>query len=250
MQAVDWLWILHPALAVVVVFPLIGMVLRLGWLTRRRRLQAARQPPTVGREHADLGQWLAAAVVLLVLLALTVVIATKAPPAGFAGGAPRALQLLFVLLGTLLSLLALWRVRGKAYRLCFALLTWIGVLGLGGQPEVWRVSDDPLSAGFWSSHYWAGASVVGLMLFALGARPEIGREPRWRRLHLGASVLAGVLFVVLGITGTRDLLEIPPRWQQPALAGCDFSRLLCPAPPPPLPPAAAPIEVAPPPPLP
>ena len=35
MQTVDWLWLIHPALAVVVVYPLLGMVLRL-----------ARQRPT------------------------------------------------------------------------------------------------------------------------------------------------------------------------------------------------------------
>ncbi|HYP03185.1 MAG TPA: DUF4079 domain-containing protein, partial [Cyanobium sp.] len=203
MQTVDWFWILHPALAVVLIYPLIGMVLRLGVQTRQRRVEAAKLPPTTGRDHADLGQWLAAGVVCLVLVALTVVITTKMPPADFEGGSPRALQLLLVLLGTVVSLLALWQARLKAYRLAFALLTWIGVLGLGSQPEVFRLSDDPLSASFWQSHYWAGVSVVGLMLFSLGSRPEILRELRWRRLHLSANILAAVLFVVLGITGTR-----------------------------------------------
>ncbi len=245
MQPVDWLWILHPALAVVVVFPLIGMVLRLGWLTRRRRLEAARQPPTVGRQHADLGRWLALAVVLIVLVALTVVIATKAPVAEFAGGGRRALLLLLVLAGTLASLAALMTVHRKIYRLVFSLLTWVGVLGLGSQPEVWRLSDDPFSAGFWQSHYWAGVSVVGLLLFSLGSRPEITRELRWRRLHLSANVLAAVLFVVLGITGTRDLLEIPLSWQKPALLACDFGRRVCEPPPPPPPAGTAPLPVAP-----
>ena len=54
----------------------------------------------VGRDHSDLGRWLAAGVVLLVLIALTVVIATKSPPTDFSGGAGRAIQLLIVLLGT------------------------------------------------------------------------------------------------------------------------------------------------------
>ena len=36
MQTVDWLWLIHPALAVVVVYPLLGMVLRLA-----RRLSLA-----------------------------------------------------------------------------------------------------------------------------------------------------------------------------------------------------------------
>ena len=31
MTAIDWLWLLHPALAVVIVYPLLGMVMRLAW---------------------------------------------------------------------------------------------------------------------------------------------------------------------------------------------------------------------------
>ena len=111
MQTIDWLWILHPALAVVLIYPLIGMVARLGVQARSRRVEMAKLPPTTGRDHADLGQWLAAGVVLLVLVALTVVIATKQPPGSFEGGGGRALQLLLVLIGTVVSLLTLWRVK-------------------------------------------------------------------------------------------------------------------------------------------
>jgi hypothetical protein len=228
METIDWLWILHPALAVVLIYPLIGMVVRLGVQARWRRVENAKLPPTTGRDHADLGQWLAAGVVLLVLVALTVVIATNKPPAEFQGGGVRALQLLLVLIGTVVSLLTLWRVTAKGYRLVFALLTWAGVLGLGAQPEVWRLSDDPFSAEFWKSHYWAGVAVVGLMLFSLAARPEILRDLRWRRLHLGASVLAAVLFVMQGITGSRDLLEIPLNWQKPTIYACDPVQRVCP----------------------
>ena len=90
MTITDWLWILHPALAVVLIYPLIGMVVRLAWQTRQRRVAQVKHPPMVGRDHSDLGRWLAAGVVLLVLIALTVAIATKAPPADFSGGAGRA----------------------------------------------------------------------------------------------------------------------------------------------------------------
>ena len=79
MKSVDWLWLLHPALAVVLVYPLLGMVLRLAQQTRDRRLTQAKHPPTVGRDHADLGKWLAGSVVAIVLVALAVVIATKHP---------------------------------------------------------------------------------------------------------------------------------------------------------------------------
>ena len=242
----DWLWILHPALAVVVIYPLIGIVARLGLQTRQRRRGGAKLPPTTGGEHSALGRWLSLAVVASVLVALTVVIATAAPLAEFRGGAGRGGQLLLVLAGTIAALAALWRSSGKGLRLAFTWITWLGVLTLGAQPEVFRRSDNPLQGDFWSSHYWSGVAVVGLMLFSLGARPEILREPRWRRVHVGASVLAGVLFVGQAISGSRDLLEIPLHWQKPALAACDWKAMVCPAPtsrqpvaPPPAPPAPA-----------
>ena len=49
------------------------------------------------------------------------------------------------------------------------------------------------------------------MLFFLAARPEILRDLRLHPLHVMASVLAAVLFLMQGATGTRDLLEIPLR---------------------------------------
>ena len=242
MQTIDWLWILHPALAVVLIYPLIGMVVRLGVQTRARRRGFKGAPPTAGVEHNTLGAWLATAVVAIVLIALTVVISTKVPLAAFAGGGVRALQLLVVLAGTIVCLVALWRAQSKGLRLLFALLTWAGVISLGAQPEVFRLSDDPFKPEFWQSHYWAGVAVVGLMLFSLGARSEIQRQFRWRRLHVAANLLAAVLFVVQGITGTRDLLEIPLNWQKPAFAICDWNAQVCT---PPLPPAATPAPAAP-----
>ena len=230
MKAVDWLWILHPTLAVVLLYPLIGMVMRLAWQTRQRRVEKLKHPATVGRDHSELGQWLAVGVVLVVLLALTVVITTKVPLPDFAGGLRRGTQLLVVLLGTLASLVALVQSKAPLLRLSFSLITWIGVLALGAQPEVWRLSDNPLTPAFWQSHYWSGVAVTGLMLFSLGARPEILRDLRLRRLHVTASVLAAVLFLVQGITGSRDLLEIPLSWQKPAIQTCDFNLQRCPEP--------------------
>lgn len=89
LQTVDWLTLLHPVLAVVLVYPLLGMVLRLAAQTRDRRLNQAKLPPTVGRDHADLGKWLATAVVGIVLLALAVVIFAKHPISAFQGGPGR-----------------------------------------------------------------------------------------------------------------------------------------------------------------
>ena len=228
MTALDWLWILHPALAVVVVYPLLGVVMSLAWQTRQRRVAKQKHPPTVGRDHSDVGRWLAASVVWLVLIALAVSIASKVPLADFAGGVTRAAQLLVVLLGTSASLIALWRCQAAVFRFSFSVLTFIGVLALGAQPEVWRVSDDLFSSGFWQSHYWSGVAVTGLMLLSLSARREITRDLRVRRLHVTASILAAVLFLMQGVTGTRDLLEIPLSWQKPAVFRCDFVLQICP----------------------
>lgn len=134
-----------------------------------------------------------------------------------------------MLCGTIASLFALWRCKLPGLRLAFALITWAGVLGLGAQPEVWRLSDNPLTPAFWQSHYWAGVGVTGLMLFSLGARPEILRDIRMRRLHVTANVLAAVLFLTQGLTGTRDLLEIPLSWQKSTIYQCDFNARTCPS---------------------
>ena len=68
---------------------------------------------------------------------------------------------------------------------------------------------------------------MGLMVLSLVKRLEIQRDLRCRRLHVTASVLAGVLFVAQGISGCRDLLEIPLSWQKPAVYACDFTVRIC-----------------------
>ena len=210
MQTLDWLFLIHPVLAVVLIYPLLGVVVRLGLQTRQRRIDKAKLPPSIGLEHNQLGQWLAAGVVTLVLIALAVVISTKPTT-----DSSRQLPLLLAWLGTAASLVALWRVQSAGLRLSFALITWSGLFALGAQPEVFRLSDNPFEAAFWQSHYWGGVLVSGLMLFNLAAWPEIQRHLSWRRLHISANVLAAVLFLSQGISGSRDLLEIPLSWQKP-----------------------------------
>jgi hypothetical protein len=228
LETIDWLWIVHPVLAVVLIYPLIGVVVRLGIQTKARRVDGAKLPPSTGRDHSAMGRWLSAGVVVLSLIALTVVIATKVPIQQFPGGVRRILELCFVLLGTVVSLISLCQVKSKVLRLAFAFITWAGVIALGSQPEVYRLSDNPFQVGFWQSHYWAGISVVGLMLFSLGARPEILSNLRWRRIHVAVNILAALLFVIQGLTGTRDLLQIPLHWQKSALANCNWTTLVCP----------------------
>jgi hypothetical protein len=227
MTTTDWLWVLHPALAVVLVYPLLGLVLRLAQQTRQRRVQKLKLPPSVGGEHVDFGRWLAAAVVGIELLAMVVVISTKQPSALTPG---RSGLLLLVLVGTVAALVALWRAKEAIYRASFALLCWAGVIGLGLQPEVWRLSDNPLDPAFWQSHFWGGMGLTGLMLFSVAARPEILRQLRWRRLHITANVIAALIFVAQGISGPRDLLEIPLSWQKSVVYACDFTNKVCPPP--------------------
>ena len=145
MTSVDWLWLLHPALAVALVFPLLGAVLQLALQTRRRRLNPGKAPASSGSEHTALGRWLTSSVVAIQLLAYAVVILTQKPSQL---DAMRSSLLLLVLAGSVLALVALWRVRQASYRASFALLCWIGVIGLGMQPEIWRLSDNPLDPAF------------------------------------------------------------------------------------------------------
>ena len=228
MQLADWLWLLHPALAVVVVYPLLGMVLRAARQTRNRRVFQSKFPAAVGKDHSDLGKWLTGAVVGIIFLAEAIVIATANPLAEFVGGPSRILQLLLVLTGSIIAFVALWHVRKTLYRAAFALLCWIGALGLGMQPEVFRLSDNPLDPAFWQSHYWGGIVLAGLMLIAFAMQSEIYRDMRWRQLHLTLNIFATLIFLAQGISGPRDLLEIPLSWQKSSIYRCDFENRTCP----------------------
>ena len=234
MTALDWLALLHPVLIILFVYPVIGATIRLGILVREKRLGITRQPDLVPVEHAAHGAWVTGGVVMAVLIALLYSFFAHAWGAGaVSGGLPRLLLLGMVAAGTLVALLALLRVRRAALRASFALLCWAGLLGLGSQPEIWRLSDNPLSAGFWGSHYWSGVLLTGLLLFTTAARPEITRMPRLRRLHLLLNLLVMVLLAVQAITGSRDLLQMPLSWQTPAILSCDPLARSCPTPPPP-----------------
>ena len=229
MTAIDWLALAHPVLVILFIYPVVGATVRLGILVREQRLGITQQPAKVPAEHRDHGRWLSSAVVVAVLLALLYSFAScyVADPAAFSGGAPRLLQLLWAAAGSAVSLVALWWVRSPQGRAGFALLCWAGLLGLGSQPEIWRLSDNPLTGSFWGSHYWAGILLTGLLLATTAARPEIQRSLRLRRLHVCAAVLAMLLLAVLAITGSRDLLEMPLSWQKPALFSCDFNARRC-----------------------
>ncbi len=232
MTPIDWLALLHPVLVILFVYPVVGATIRLGILVREKRLGITQQPALVPREHADHGRWVTAGVVVAVLIALLYSFLSAAldPGGAFRGGLPRLIALLLAGLGTLVALLVLLRAKRAVQRAGFGLLTWAGLLALGAQPEIWRLSDDPFRGAFWASHYWSGVLLTGLLLFTLAARPEITRQLRWRRLHVAANILVMVLLAVQAITGTRDLLEMPLSWQKPAIERCDFRARTCPAP--------------------
>ena len=69
-----------------------------------------------------------------------------------------------------------------------------------------------------------------LIFFAAVFWYSVLRDLRLRRLHVTANGLAAVLFLVQGITGTRDLLEIPLSWQASTIYACNFKTRTCPPP--------------------
>jgi hypothetical protein len=227
--AIDWFALLHPVLVILFVYPVVGATIRLGILVREKRLGITQQPALVPREHADHGAWVTASVVVAVLIALVYSFVSSAvePGVAFAGGLPRLCSLMLVAAGTLVALLALLKLKQPALRASFTLLTWAGLLGLGAQPEISRLSDNPFSGSFWASHYWSGVLLTGLLLFTLAVRPEITRQLRWRRVHVACNLLVMVLLAVQAITGTRNLLAIPLSWQKPAIEHCDVSLRSC-----------------------
>lgn len=246
----DVLWIIHPALAVVVVFPLIGVVTYFALKTRERRLAVAADgkskiPPAVGQEHVLVGRWLSGSVVGLSLIGLAAPIFTKMAAAETWTKEPfRFFFVLAMLVATIASLVILYNARAKHWRAVFATLTGMGVILLGSQPEVFRRGDfielfkmiganDPN----WGttlremllSHYYYGIIVTMLMIFSLAIVQEIyqDRSNRWRNVHIVLNSIALLFFISQGITGSRDLLEIPLHWQKPFIYQCDFANKKC-----------------------
>jgi hypothetical protein len=209
MGALSWLALLHPVLVILFVYPVVGATIRLAILVRERRLGINPLPPTVPVEHADHGRWVTTGLVVAVLIALfwSFLARSPAPPAPPLAGS-RLLGLLLLAAAVLAGCLALWRLRRPGRRAAAVLVAWGGLLLLGLQPEVMRRADSPLQPAFWGSHFWSGWLLLGLLLGAMAAAPEIGADPRWRGLHRGAALLVAVLLAVQAITGCRDLVGL------------------------------------------
>lgn len=231
MNPEDIAGLIHPALAVTVIFPLIGIVVNYALQTRQRRLQSkeggkSKIPPTVGSEHLKLGRWLTNSVVGLALVGLAYAIFDKmAKNQVWAQNSFRAWFVLLMFALTVISLIFLNRARTKFWRGVFATLTGMGLVVLGCQEEVFRRGYE-----WYVSHYYYGITAAMLMIFSLAIFPDIyqDRTNRWRTIHVVLNCFAVLLFIGQGVTGTRDLLEIPLSWQMNHIYKCDFTNLTCP----------------------
>ena len=233
METSDFLALVHPAIAIFFVFPLIGMVVNFAWSTRQRRLQTiyggkSKIPPVSGSEHRRLGNWLTASVVGLTLLGLSYPIGKNIITNQLWNKTP--FQVVFILLifaATITSLVFLYRANSKLWRGIFATLTGAGIVILGFQDGVFRRDNE----WYWS-HYYIGITAAMLMIFSLAIVPAIYKDKshRWRVIHTVLNCIALLLFIGQGMTGTRDLLEIPLSWQEPYVYKCDFVNKTCPTP--------------------
>ena len=218
MEFKDVILLLHPAIAVIVVFPLIGIVVNRALQVRQRRLQTlatgkSKIPPVAGQEHVQLGRWLAGSVVGIVMIALGNDVFghildgktwTKAPfQVTFIG-------LLFI--ATIASFSLLYQAKKPNWRGIFATLSGIGLVVLGCQDGVYRKTEQ-----WYISHYYYGQVAALLMIFSLAILPDIYQDKtnRWRKVHIILNSLALVIFLAQGITGTLALLEVPLTWQEP-----------------------------------
>ncbi len=228
MDTIDVLRLVHPAIAVVWVFPLVGITTYYAWQTRQRRLAVAAQekskiPPVVGQEHVKIGRWLATSVIGVALLGLTHPIVKHILRNGIWATAPFQVVFIGLMFGlTIAALVLLYRARAPHWRAIFAALTSMGVIILGCQDGVFRRGNE-----WFVSHYYYGIVAALLMVVSVAILPEIYRSLTWRRIHIGLNILALLIFVGQGMTGTRDLLEIPLSWQESFIYQCDFANKTC-----------------------
>jgi drug/metabolite transporter (DMT)-like permease len=234
MESSDFAALVHSAIAVAFVFPLIGMVVNFAWQARQRRRQTveggkSKIPPIVGPEHMKYGRWLAGSVVGLSLIGLghpTFEYVKRENLWSTASSQVSILVLFFM--ATIASLIFLFRARQTLWINVFAALTAIGVLIIGFQDLVFKREGFGAifrrdNEWYWS-HFYFGIAATLLMIFSLAIIQHIyqDRSHRWRNLHVILNCIALLLFIGQGMTGTRDLLEIPLGWQKQYIYQCNF----------------------------
>jgi hypothetical protein len=231
MDIKDIFLLLHPAIAIVVIYPLIGNVVSRALQVRQRRQELAsgsktKVSPVVGREHVQLGRWLSGSVVGLALLGLGHDIFLKIVEGQIWTKEPfRVGFVALIFIATIASLVLLYNATPKIWRAVFATLTGMGLVLLGCQPEIFRRTNE-----WYISHYYYGIAAALLMIFSLAIIQDIYQDNRnrWRTVHIVLNSFALLLFIGQGFTGTRDLLEIPLSWQESFVYKCDFVKKTCP----------------------
>ena len=230
MELQDTLALLHPAIAIIVVFPLIGIVLNRALLTRQRRPQVAdgeksKIPPVVGSEHVAIGNWLSRSVVGVALLGMAYPIFSKMLSNDTLTKEPfRVFFALAIFLLSIASFTLLFKARVKLWKGIFATFTGMGLIILGSQPEIYRRDNE-----WFVSHYYYGITAALLMIFSVAIVQDIyqDKQNRWRTAHIILNCFALLLFIGQGMTGARDLLEIPLHWQEHYIYQCDFTNKTC-----------------------
>ena len=233
MELQDILALLHPAIAIIVVFPLIGIVVNRALLTRQRRLQVAdgqksKIPPLVGSEHVAIGSWLSGSVVGVALLGMAYPIFSKMLSNDTLTKEPfRVFFAIAIFLLTIASFTLLFKAKVKLWRGIFPTFTGMGLMILGCQPEIYRLDNQ-----WFVSHFYYGITAALLMIFSVAIVQDIyqDKQNRWRTVHIILNCLALLLFIGQGMTGARDLLEIPLHWQEHYIYQCDFTNKTCPQP--------------------
>ena len=233
MELQDFFALLHPAIAIIVVFPLIGIVVNRAVLTRQRRLQVAggeksKIPPLVGSEHVAIGSWLSGSVVGVALLGMAYPIFSKMLSNDTLTKEPfRVFFVIAIFLLSIASFTLLFKAKVKLWRGIFATLTGMGLIILGFQPEIYRRDNE-----WFISHYYYGMTAALLMIFSVAIVQNIyqDKQNRWRTAHIILNCFALLLFIGQGMTGARDLLEIPLHWQEHYIYQCDFTNKTCPQP--------------------
>ena len=217
------LLVMHPLLAVVLVYPLIGMVMRVAWQARQRRLELSQNrnskiPAIAGQDHFKLGEWLTASVVGITLLGMTRPIISNL----VSNQAWSKVAIALLIYGaTIATLILLYKARQRLWKAIFATLTGTGLIVLGFQEGVYRRDQE-----WYVSHFYFGIAAALLMIFSVAIAADIYRDKTntWRKIHIALNCIALLLFLAQGFTGTRDLLEIPLSWQEAAIAHCDFDK--------------------------
>lgn len=202
-------------------------------LTRQRRLQVvggekSKIPPVVGSEHVAIGNWLSRSVVGVALLGMAYPIFSKMLANDTLTKEPfRVFFAIAIFLLTVASFTLLFKARVKLWRGIFATFTGMGLMILGFQPEIFRRDNEWLV-----SHYYYGITAALLMIFSVAIVQDIyqDKQNRWRTVHIILNCFALLLFIGQGITGARDLLEIPLHWQEQYIYQCDFTNKTCPQP--------------------